>query len=273
MNVRAGVAALGVSAVLLVGCAARTPAPRARTGAAAQPYDAAALPSGPLGAAIREGRALIMQTPSLMKPYVRAQMSCAACHIAGGTVARGGTLVGTYARFPAYNKRAHRVITLQDRIAECFLYSMNGKVPPYEGRAMTAMVAYIAWLSRGVATRAPRAPDASFKVRLPARAPDIAAGKALYAQRCALCHQAGGEGVAGTFPPLWGPTSFNTGAGMAHLSKMTGFVRYNMPKNAPGSLTVAQAYDVAAFVLAHARPVFAGGALQHSGATHPAKFY
>jgi hypothetical protein len=44
----------------------------------------------------------------------------------GGTVARGGTFVGTYARFPQWNKRSKRVIALQDRLAECFLYSMNG---------------------------------------------------------------------------------------------------------------------------------------------------
>ena len=31
-----------------------------------------------------------------------------------------------YGRFPQWNSRAHRVIALQDRIAECFLYSMNG---------------------------------------------------------------------------------------------------------------------------------------------------
>ena len=39
------------------------------------------------------------------------------------------------------------------------------------------------------------------------------------------------------------------------MRTMAGFVRYNMPANAPGTLTDRQAFDVAAFVLAHPRPV------------------
>ena len=67
---------------------------------------------------------------------------------------------------------------------------------------------------------------------------------------------ANGAGVSGSFPPLWGARSFNNGAGMAHIDRMTGFVRYNMPQNAPGSLSLQDAYDVAGFVLSHARPHF-----------------
>ena len=43
---------------------------------------------------------------------------------------------------------------------------------------------------------------------------------------------------------------------MAHLDRMTGFVHYNMPKGAPGSLSLEEAYDVSAFVLSHPRPKF-----------------
>jgi thiosulfate dehydrogenase len=78
----------------------------------------------------------------------------------------------------------------------------------------------------------------------------------VYAQKCAQCHQADGAGIKGAFPPLWGATSFNGGAGMAHIDRMTGFVRYNMPRDAPGSLTLDDAYDVSAYVLAHKRPHF-----------------
>ena len=31
---------------------------------------------------------------------------------------------------------------------------------------------------------------------------------------------------------------------------------YNMPQNAPGSLSLRDAYDVSAFVLSHKRPAF-----------------
>ncbi len=38
-----------------------------------------------------------------------------------------------------------------------------------------------------------------------------------------------------------------------YQDRMTGFVRYNMPQNAPGSLSPAAAYDVSTYVLSHHR--------------------
>lgn len=219
-------------------------------------YDPHALPSGPLGKSIEYGHAIIADTPHLMKGYVRAKMTCGACHIDAGTKPKGGSFIGTYGRFPQWNKRAHRVIALQDRLAECFLYSMNGRPPGYDSPAMVAMVAYIAWLSRGIPAGAPVKASDRFIDPLPARSPDVARGADVYTRKCIACHQVNGAGINGAFPPLWGDGSFNDGAGMAHIDRMTGFVHYNMPKNAPGSLSIGDAYDVAAFVLHHRRPHF-----------------
>jgi thiosulfate dehydrogenase len=235
-------------------------------------YDPRALPSGPLGASIALGRAVIMDTHKTVPGDVVADMSCGACHLGGGTVARGGTFVGTYAHFPQWNKRSKRVITLQDRIAECFLYSMNGKPPPYSSKEMIGVVAYIEYLSRNVPTGAPPDKSAAFIVPLPSGPPDIARGKALYAQKCVMCHQANGAGIQGAFPPLWGSTSFNNGAGMAHINRMTGFVHFNMPQNAPGTLSVQEAYDIAGWVLTHPRPKFDPSRLV-SQPSEPAKFF
>lgn len=235
-------------------------------------YDAKALPSGPVGDSIRYGHDIIVRTQLLMKDYVRADMSCSACHIDAGTKPRGGSLVGTYARFPQWNKRAQRVIALQDRLAECFLYSMNGRPPAYSSREMVALVAYISWLSRDTLTLARQRPGESFFVPMPSASPNVARGALVYAQKCVACHQANGSGVSGTFPPLWGETSFNNGAGMAHLDRMTGFVHYNMPKNAPGSLSIEDAYDVSGFVLTHWRPRFNGERLVVPAPT-PARYF
>lgn len=215
-----------------------------------------AIPSGALGRSIRLGRDIFNDPQQYVPGDVSAKMSCSACHIAAGTVARGGSLVGVYARFPQWNPRAKRVITLQDRIAECFLYSMNGRAPSFSSREMIALVAYMAWLSRGVRVGQAAPADASDVVVLPRGAPDLRRGAVLYVQKCSVCHQPNGAGIAGTFPPLWGKASFNSGAGMANVANMTGFVRYNMPKSAPGSLSLAQAYDISAYVLAHERPTF-----------------
>jgi thiosulfate dehydrogenase len=205
------------------------------------------------------GRELILHTRKYLRPYVTANMDCAACHLAGGTKARGGSFVGIAAQFPQWNKRAHRVISLQDRLAECFLYSMNGRPPPYASREMEAMVAYITSLSRGTPIGSKLNPSQIMaSISLPH--PSLARGAALFSQRCSMCHGANGSGNA-VFPPLWGPASFNNGAGMHRLRTMAGFVRYNMPQNAPGSLSDRDAVDVAAFVLSHTRPKFDGSKL------------
>ncbi len=235
-------------------------------------YDPQALPTGPLGASIKLGHDILDDTQKYLPHNVVAGMSCSACHVAAGTQARAGSLVGVYARFPQWNKRAKRMITLQDRIAECFLYSMNGTPPAYTSKEMIAMVSYMAYLSRKVPTGQPVAKDTRFIVALPSAAPNVAHGAALYAQKCSMCHQANGAGVAGAFPPLWGPTSFNNGAGMSHLAMMTGFVLYNMPKNAPGSLSMQDAYDISGWVLTHKRPVFQKDRLI-TQPSQPAKFF
>ncbi|HTX56233.1 MAG TPA: c-type cytochrome [Candidatus Acidoferrales bacterium] len=231
-----------------------------------------AMPSGALGASIALGRDVINDPHKYLPHDVTADMSCAACHLGAGTVARGGTFVGTYARFPEWNKRSKRIITLQDRLAECFLYSMNGHPPAYTSKEMIGMVAYIAYLSRGVPTGAAQPKSDGFIVPLPSASPNLARGQTLYAQKCSACHQANGAGIHGAFPPLWGPTSFNNGAGMAHIDRMTGFVLYNMPQNAPGTLTLQDAYDIAGWVLTHPRPAF-NGARVIAQPPQPAAFF
>jgi thiosulfate dehydrogenase len=241
----------GLIALFVVVAAAAVVARAQTPGPAAQP-----LPAGSLGDAIALGKAIIDDPHTYLPKNVTADMSCAACHLNAGTQPRGGTFAGTYARFPQWNARSGRVITLQDRLAECFLYSMNGTPPAYTSKEMIAMVAYIAYLSHGVPVGAEQPKSDRFIVPLPAGTPNVANGGALYAQKCAACHQANGAGIHGAFPPLWGATSFNDGAGMAHIDRMTGFVMFNMPQNAPKTLSLQEAYDISGFVLSHRRPKF-----------------
>jgi thiosulfate dehydrogenase len=204
---------------------------------------------------VRYGHELIVHTRAHLPQYVTAKMDCAACHVDAGTKPRGGSFVGIAAQFPQWNARAKRVISLQDRLAECFLYSMNGHPPAYSSREMEAMVAYIAYLSRGAKLGSKPDPAVRLAHFDPPAKPDAQRGAKLYAQRCQSCHGADGGGST-AFPPLWGASSFNSGAGMHRLWTMAGFVRYNMPQNAPGTLTDQEAYDVSAYVLSHARPKF-----------------
>ena len=247
-------ALVAASAAFLAGCAG---APRSTNAAPpAATRDVHQLPSGASGDLIRYGRDLVLHTRAHAGSYVTARMDCAACHVDAGTKPRGGSLVGVAAQFPQWNKRAHRFIALQDRLAECFLYSMNGRPPAYNSREMLALVAYITYLSRGAKIGATPDPHARLVTLTLSQKPDVKNGARIYTGRCAACHGADGNGNADRYPPLWGAGSFNGGAGMHRLGTMAGFVRYNMPANAPGTLSDKDAYDVAAYVLSHARPRF-----------------
>ncbi len=107
---------------------------------------------------------------------------------------------------------------------------------------------------------------ASSPVRAQAGKVDLAKGQQIATQVCAACHGADGMGKRTgqrgdaqgyTFPPLWGPDSFNNGAGMNRLLTITRFIRQNMPLGASHTATVMnddEAYDVAAYILSKPRP-------------------
>ncbi|PSJ42475.1 cytochrome C [Zobellella taiwanensis] len=92
----------------------------------------------------------------------------------------------------------------------------------------------------------------------PAQAPDIARGKQVYEQECSVCHGANGEGQKVNdryvFPPLWGPDTYNWGAGMQRVNTAAYFIHQNMPLGQPGKLTEQQAWDVAMYLDTHERP-------------------
>lgn len=145
---------------------------------------------------------------------------------------------------------------------------MNGKALPADSREMKAMLAYIQYISTGVPVGKAIEGRGSAALPLLSRAADPARGAKVYAEVCAACHQANGQGKrkegkgAGyEFPPLWGPDSFNNGAGMHRLIASASFIRANMPVGTTYEapvLSVEDAWDVAAYVNSHDRPVRKG---------------
>ncbi len=228
--------------------------------AAAATAPLAGLPTGPLGQAVQHGHAMIMNPDADpdMKTYVGNALSCANCHTEGGDNDHPGNFRFTASRYPSYSKRENAVITLEDRIANCFMRSMNGMRPETDSRVVVDMAAYIAWLDRGKPIMAPPppAPPDPYKAMLHAAGrADVLAGAGLYKERCAACHGATGAGVAGSFPPLWGPDSYNAGAGLANVSKLARWVKGNMPLG-NAHLDEKQAFQLALFVDTQARPDF-----------------
>ncbi len=146
------------------------------------------------------------------------------------------------------------MISLKDRIQECFTRSENGHPLPYDGPHMNALVAYIEWLSQPEPRREPF--SGRGLIELPPLKPAQKNGEKIYTAQCAGCHGEDGAGSMPLMPPLWGPESFNDGAGMFTISKMARFVQYNMPQNRPGILSPQEAYDVSAYIHSKPRPAF-----------------
>ena len=212
------------------------------------------IPDGVLGASIRRGRALLNATRDSLPQHVGNELRCTSCHLNDGRQANAIPWVGVYARFPQYRSRNDDVNVLADRINDCFQRSMNGTALPADGQAMKDMIAYMAFLSRGYAVGS----DVEGQ-GLPDLAPlpgDTARGAEVFASTCVACHGADGQGTPAA-PALWGPDSYNIGAGMSRLRTAASFIKHNMPFGNP-NLTDQQAFDVAAYINAQPRPDYPG---------------
>lgn len=207
-----------------------------------------------LAESIRYGALLFNETPLYLPNNSRARVSCASCHAEGGMQPFAAPMVGLAGMYPMYNKRAGRMISLKDRIEECMVRSQNGDPIDPNGRTMQALVDYIDWVSQ--AEPGSRPFEGRGLVSLPELKPDPVHGGAIYAAQCAGCHGEYGQGRPPRFPPVWGPASFNDGAGMNDVQKMAAFVQHNMPQNRMGTLTAQEAYDVAAYIHLQPRPAF-----------------
>ncbi len=212
------------------------------------------IPTGEVGDRIRRGELLFDETPLYAAKFTHSRITCANCHAEGGMQPFASPMVGLPALFPMFNERAGHTITLKDRIQECFVRSENGTPLDYEGMEMEALVEYINWLSR------PEPGAREFVgrglVSLPDLQGDAVRGEGIYKAQCEGCHGKNGEGRRPLFPPLWGPDSFNDGAGMNGVKKMAAFVQHNMPQNRMGILSAQDAYDVSVFIHAQKRPAF-----------------
>jgi thiosulfate dehydrogenase len=209
-------------------------------------------PDDPLEASIYRGLTLVTQTRDSLKAYVGGNLNCTSCHLEEGRRGNAAPLAGAFARFPKYMDRSGAVVTIEDRVNYCFTRSLAGSKLPSDSREMQDIVAYLAFLSKGVPNG--EHVRAEGLAKMPALTGDSARGRPLFTANCARCHGGDGAGMAPAFPALWGPKSFSIGASMARQERAASFIRHNMPFDRPGTLTDQQAYDIAAFVTAMPRP-------------------
>lgn len=222
----------------------------------------------PDGPEIWYGHQLIAHTAQYLGPQgsvlqISNGMNCQNCHLDAGTKPWGNNYGGVFTTYPKYRARSGGEETIYKRVNDCFERSLNGKALDTNSREMQAIYAYIKWLGE----KLPKGmqPKGSGIEELPylERAADPLRGKNVYVQKCQSCHGARGEGMMGIagneyqYPPLWGPHSYNSGAGLYRLSRFAGYVKNNMPQGADyhnPQLSAEEAWDVAAFVNSQPRP-------------------
>jgi thiosulfate dehydrogenase len=230
---------------------------------------------------IRWGFKIFTNTPGEAARFTPSKISCNNCHLNGGQRERSLPLVGVAGMFPEYNRRSGRLYTLGDRIVDCFLRSENATgmieadvvsrsgddeqetMPSPTSKEVLAVSAYLTWLARGYevgknpAWRGQNVIAASNVI--PIERLDASKGEALFVERCTSCHGADGQGVAvgDKKPgPLWGPDSWNDGAGAARVYTLAGIIRYSMPYLDPGVLTDEEAQQLAMFINTKPRPAY-----------------
>jgi thiosulfate dehydrogenase len=219
------------------------------------------------------GEALIRRTYAIVGPHVADaslrysgnNLACSSCHLDSGRQRYALSLIGVANAYPRNMARENAVQSLAQRINGCFERSMNGRALPEGSREMTAMLAYLRFLSD--AAPADMEGRGAPAVRLLERAADPVRGAQVYTTHCAACHGADGRGALNAdgngyaYPPLWGPDSFNDGAGMHRIITAANFIRANMPFGTTYEnpvLTEEEAYDVAAFINTQPRPQRSG---------------
>ncbi|HXT15235.1 MAG TPA: c-type cytochrome [Gemmatimonadaceae bacterium] len=208
-------------------------------------------PDDPFEVSVFRGLSIITHVHDSLPAYTNSNLNCTSCHLDEGRRGNAAPLVGVFARFPKYMDRSNAVVPIEDRINYCFTRSLAGSKLPADSREMQDIVAYLAYISRGV-PNGEHVKDEGM-AKMPPMTGDSARGRTVFVDNCARCHGNNGGGM-GPIPALWGPRSFSIGASMARVERAASFIRHNMPWDRPGTLTDAQAYDVAAYITSLPRP-------------------
>lgn len=108
------------------------------------------IPDDKYGDMVRWGRDIFVNTQKYGKRYVRNGLNCSNCHMAEGRQPYAAPMWAAYGMYPMYRNKNRSVITIQERIQDCFKYSLDGIAPTLDAPELEAIVTYMHWLSKEV---------------------------------------------------------------------------------------------------------------------------
>lgn len=208
---------------------------------------------------IRRGYDLFVNTQQLRGKNVFNDMTCKSCHMGEGRLPTASPVWPAAIVLPGYRPKNAHVNNLEERIAGCFSFSMNGMPPAYGSDDMVALATYHTWLAKGLPLMEKQNfYGRGYPIDKAPEEPSYARGEKLYQQECSICHSNDGSGMQvrgkSHFPAVWGDGSYNWGAGMSRPRTLAGFIRNNMPLGQPMTLSVQQAWDLAEYINSQERP-------------------
>ena len=214
------------------------------------------------------GKELIMHTSSYLGPkgsvlQLSNGLNCQNCHLDAGTKIYGNNYGAVSSTYPKFRARSGTTEDIYKRVNDCFERSLNGNPLDTLSKEMQAISSYINFIGSNVSKGSKALGSGLKDLDFLDRAADPLLGKEVYIAKCQSCHQADGQGQLAadgkeyTFPPLWGPHSYNDAAGLYRVSNFAKYVKYNMPQGATHStpqLSDQEAWDLAAFLNSQPRP-------------------
>ncbi|HWB63438.1 MAG TPA: c-type cytochrome [Chitinophagales bacterium] len=226
------------------------------------------LGNSPEDSLVNYGFQLVSNTAYYLGPkgkvaHITNGMNCQNCHLEAGTKVWGNNYSAVAANYPKYRERSGSIETVYKRINDCIQRSLNGKALDTSSREMQALKAYVEWVGKDVPKNTKPNGAGITDVAYLDEAANAEKGKIVYMAKCATCHNKDGMGKVDSatgnyqYPPLWGPHSYTSGAGMYRISRLAGFVQSNMPFGTNyqhPQLSDADAWNVAAFVNSQPRP-------------------
>jgi thiosulfate dehydrogenase len=214
------------------------------------------------------GKELIAHTSKYLGPKGTVEqmsngMNCQNCHLQSGTVIFGNNYGSVASLYPKFRARSGSIENIYKRVNDCFERSLNGKSLDSSGKEMQSILFYMNFIGSNV-KKGVKAPGSGLKdLAFLDRPADPEKGRAVFIEKCQLCHQADGQGLFNPehteyiYPALWGDHSYNDGAGLYRVGICAKFVKCNMPQGVTyrnPRLTDEEAWDVAAFINSQPRP-------------------